>query len=63
MVFPSYFLKIKKYTFNFDKFLCTHGCIADVKQFAKILGPRGLMPNQKTGTLVAEPQLGNFYCY
>ena len=37
---------------NFDKLICTKEYLTDLKKFARILGPKGLMPNIKSGTLV-----------
>ena len=37
---------------EFDKLLCTSEMLIDLKKFARILGPKGLMPNTKSGTLV-----------
>ena len=37
---------------DFDKMLCTQEYIKELKKYARILGPKGLMPNVKSGTLV-----------
>ena len=42
---------------KFDKLISTIGSINDLKPFAKILGPKGLMPNQKVGSLISEDKL------
>ena len=42
---------------EFDKLLCSQDMIQDLKAYARILGPRGLMPNTKSGTLVKRDQL------
>lgn len=42
---------------EFDKLLCSQEMIQDLKAYARILGPRGLMPNTKSGTLVKRDAL------
>ena len=42
---------------NFDKIICTSDHIANLKKFARILGPKGMMPNTKSGTLVSSEQI------
>lgn len=42
---------------EFDKLLCSQEMIQDLKAYARILGPRGLMPNTKSGTLVKGNQI------
>ena len=37
---------------EFDKIIATPEQMANLKQYARILGPKGLMPNVKSGTLV-----------
>jgi large subunit ribosomal protein L1 len=37
---------------NFDKIICTPDQLPSLKKLARILGPKGLMPNTKSGTLV-----------
>ena len=42
---------------KFDKLICTKEYLQDLKKFARILGPKGLMPNVKSGTLVPHDEL------
>jgi large subunit ribosomal protein L1 len=43
--------KIEKGWLEFDRILTTPESLKDLTKVAKVLGPRGLMPNKKTGTV------------
>lgn len=48
--------EIEAGTINFDVLLASPDQMKQITKFAKILGPKGLMPNPKNGTLVADPE-------
>jgi large subunit ribosomal protein L1 len=46
--------KIEKGWLEFDRLLTTPDSLKDLTKVAKVLGPKGLMPNKKTGTVSSE---------
>lgn len=48
---------IKEKDITFDKLYSTLEFLDQLKPHAKILGPKGLMPNKKVGTLVTEEDI------
>lgn len=48
--------EIKEGVINFDILVATPVTMPKLLPFAKVLGPKGLMPNPKTGTLTDKPE-------
>jgi large subunit ribosomal protein L1 len=49
---------IRENKIKFEKLIATPDVMNELKSFAKVLGPKGLMPNIKGGTLVSIDALG-----
>jgi large subunit ribosomal protein L1 len=49
--------EIKDGKINFDILIATPTTMPKLLPFAKILGPKGLMPNPKSGTLTDKPEV------
>jgi len=48
--------KITANNIDFDMLLCTPADMPKIARFAKVLGPKGLMPNPKSGTVTEHPE-------
>ena len=46
--------KIKNGELNFDKLICSSSMMIKLSKLGKILGPKGLMPNPKLGTVATD---------
>jgi large subunit ribosomal protein L1 len=46
--------KVQEGFLNFDVAIATTDAMAEVRKLARVLGPRGLMPNPKTGTVTED---------
>ena len=46
--------KIATGKFNFTKLICTPSMMAKIGKHGKVLGPKGLMPNPKLGTVTSD---------
>ena len=46
--------QIKNGNFNFEKLICTPSMMIKLSKLGKVLGPKGLMPNPKLGTVTVD---------
>ena len=46
--------KIKSGEINFEKLICTPGMMIKLSKLGKVLGPKGLMPNPKLGSVTSD---------
>ena len=46
--------KVAAGKFNFTKLICTPGMMGKIGKHGKVLGPKGLMPNPKLGTVTTD---------
>ncbi len=53
--------KLKAGKIDFDILVSTPEMMAKLVPFAKLLGPRGLMPNPKNGTLITDPKKAKLF--
>ncbi len=49
-------LALDKGTISFDILLATPAQMSKLTKFARLLGPKGMMPNPKNGTLISDPE-------
>jgi len=49
--------KIKAGELNFEKLICTPGMMVKLSKLGKVLGPKGLMPNPKLGSVSEDVKL------
>ena len=49
--------KIKAGELNFEKLICTPGMMIKLSKLGKVLGPKGLMPNPKLGSVSEDVKL------
>ena len=52
--FQDYLLKIQQGWADVDVIIAAPDCMADIGKLGKVLGPRGLMPNPKSGTVTSD---------
>lgn len=56
IVSPEVLEKIEQNQIEFDVLLAKPADMPKITKFARVLGPKGLMPNPKVGTLVDDPE-------